>query len=495
MSSLAQRPGDMGLLPHWIGKRGTKILLFTKMMEVETGTYMNKSKTIGTVTAKNNDTILMCAYSGYSSSPDGLSLKCLDTAKWNSLALNHVSRQIQFKFPGNIRDNNGLISEEQRGRAHAGHVEILLACWYVVSLSTRHLGLAGTPEEQVIPKLKMLRDIHLGDKRTAFITIDSEPCRPCLQFLNKLTRYTGVTFNVLGSQGIGPVQVRENGKRRSDEVLDVFLSSDVELVESDSDMEEFIEVAGPSSRPPPRFHRPVSKQPVLQWSPEDPEMLLTTYKKKTPVYAFPGYAAAPRPSITTNRCKPEPEESQEYIIIDSDSDFDSDFTLHSDGRPDVVMADGEDINAFENDLDRVLSKSTSATIRSNEPMSPYRNDDDDDDLDSWVDLGEDVGKDNSGLASGSTSPGSIRSAGSFSAPDKTKGFTGEDFAKSAYEAVKETELGAIEPNSSSNRTNLFAEGSKSNHDLGIYIPRLEEASVFRQRFTILRAPKPELTFK
>lgn len=78
--------GDTGYKTYKVAKKGRKIEVFVKVLEVDTGISMDKGKTIGIITAKNDESILMCAHSGYSTGPMRQE-KCLDTQKWNLLAL------------------------------------------------------------------------------------------------------------------------------------------------------------------------------------------------------------------------------------------------------------------------------------------------------------------------------------------------------------------------------------------------------------------------
>jgi len=86
MSSDEVADGDFGWHRHWIAKKGKKIQIFTLVMEVDAGISMGRSKTVGTIMCKNNNKVLMVAHSGYSTS-QGREEGCLDTAKWNALAL------------------------------------------------------------------------------------------------------------------------------------------------------------------------------------------------------------------------------------------------------------------------------------------------------------------------------------------------------------------------------------------------------------------------
>ncbi|KAI0196475.1 hypothetical protein F4808DRAFT_474037 [Astrocystis sublimbata] len=304
-TSAAGGGGDLGLFDHYIAKRGTKIEVFIKVQEVDTAMRLDKSKTIGTMTTRNNGAILMSAHSGYTTRPNREE-KCLDTNKWNYIA-HHIARQIRFRFRKTIRDAAGMpVAEEHRGRAHAGHVEVLLASWMLLHLLREDIDLIDKPDQFLAKQLRRLRDKSLGDRRTVFITIDSEPCPTCLQFLNRLSEYTRMIFVVFGSRGVGPIQVRIDGQRRLDVVGEVFVDSENEdYVDEGPDQspiekpqecppvpaDNIVEIpATPAQSQRPR--RPASswgKPKATQWTPENPEKLLSSYKRKTPVFEFPGY--------------------------------------------------------------------------------------------------------------------------------------------------------------------------------------------------------------
>ncbi|KAI0551068.1 hypothetical protein F4679DRAFT_582846 [Xylaria curta] len=315
------RRGDLGFYEHSLAKKGTKIQIYVRTREVDTGMRLDKSKTIGTITTKNSSNIMMTAHSGYSTGSKRED-SCLDTKKWNALALRHIAKQIGFQFPKNIRDTPGNpILEEHRGRAHAGHVEVLLASWFVVHLLRRELDSTGKSEEQLITQIKRLRELNLGDSRTSFIIIDSEPCRVCLQFINKLSQYTGILFMVSGSRGIGPVRVRVDGQRRLDVVEDYFSDSEYETTsrEANTQAEESVEKTPVGDTPTPDVSTPVpptrsvlqrprsSFGPPSQWIPDDPDETLSSYrKKKTPQWEWPGYEAVTPSKINEYWKTPSP---------------------------------------------------------------------------------------------------------------------------------------------------------------------------------------------
>ncbi|KAI0857950.1 hypothetical protein F4860DRAFT_527473 [Xylaria cubensis] len=301
------RHGDLGFFEHSLAKRKTKIEVYVKIFEIETGTRLDRSKTIGTITTKNSSKILMSAHSGYTTGPKRED-ECLDTKKWNHLALRHVAKQIGFQFPKNIRDNSGKpILDEQRGRAHAGHVEVLLASWFVIHLLRKEFDSADKSDEQLITQLKRLKEIDLGDLRTSFIIIDSEPCRTCLQFINKLSQYTGILFMVSGSRGIGPVRVRVDGQRRLDVVEDCFSDSENETPGHEANTQEgeanettpVEDTATPDILTHITQARSVQQRPqssmgkAPQWTPPNPDEMVSSYKKKTPQWEYPGYEGQP----------------------------------------------------------------------------------------------------------------------------------------------------------------------------------------------------------
>ncbi|TRX94418.1 hypothetical protein FHL15_004573 [Xylaria flabelliformis] len=314
--TLEVRHGDLGFFDHSLAKRGTKIEVYVKILEIETGTRLDRSKTIGTITTKNSGNIIMTAHSGYTTGPKREE-DCLDTYKWNRLAL-------RFQFPKNIRDNSGHpILEEQRGRAHAGHVEVLLASWFVIHLLRREFDSSDKSEEHLITQLRRLKEIDLGDLRTSFITIDSEPCRTCLQFINRLSQYTGILFMVSGSRGMGPVKVRVDGQRRLDVVADCFSDSENETPDHEANTQEeeanettpVEETAMPNILIPATQARSVRPRSSMgkapQWTPPNPDEAVSSYKKKTPQWEHPDYEGKPRRNPAT------PSHVDEYWKIHS----------------------------------------------------------------------------------------------------------------------------------------------------------------------------------
>ncbi|KAI0456207.1 hypothetical protein F5B21DRAFT_522948 [Xylaria acuta] len=174
------RRGDLGLFEHSLAKKGTKIQVYVKVLEIETGIKLDKSKTIGTIATKNSGKVLMSAHSGYSSGQKREDY-CLDTSKWNTLALGDAFSDTEDE----------ALSQEANTQAEGATVP---------------------------PEATALSDI-----------------------------LTPVT---------------------------------------------------PAPRSAPRRPQSIWGKAV-QWIPEDPDELLSSYKKKTPVYEFPGYNTEPRLDSTT----------------------------------------------------------------------------------------------------------------------------------------------------------------------------------------------------
>lgn len=209
------------------------------------------------------------------------------------------------------------------------------------------LGLENKPEEFIITQLRRLRKIDLGNRQTAYITIDSEPCLTCLQFLNRLFQYTGILFAVPGSQGIGPIKVRVEGRRREDVVADVFSDSGDEIAGADSEPRDVVPppepaiapVTEPTTEPtvePVAAPRSVLRRPrsywkefAAPWIPDDPEEQVSAYKKKTPQLTWPGYdndsppplPKSPAPGVQA-AAKESIEEASSSTLSDDDDDDD-----------------------------------------------------------------------------------------------------------------------------------------------------------------------------
>lgn len=133
--------------------------------------------------------------------------------------------------------------DAQRGRAHAGHVEILLASWYALEMVRRATGASGSAAsvEWLLSRLHRVKTAtNLGAARCAIIMIDHQPCATCLKFINHLYQYTGVYFAVQGSVGVGPTIVTKDPRNnlRLDTFGDVFAPEDGEDADTDMDVDE-----------------------------------------------------------------------------------------------------------------------------------------------------------------------------------------------------------------------------------------------------------------
>ncbi|KAI8626115.1 hypothetical protein F5Y19DRAFT_488603 [Xylariaceae sp. FL1651] len=308
---------DLGYLLYKLAKKGRKIQILVPLLEIDTGVSLHASKTIGLITAKDENKVLMTAQSGWSTGQQR-DQRCLDTARWNSLALHHLAAQLNFHFPGNQRDNGSLRAlDEHRGRAHAGHVEVLLACWYAVDTLRKTFDLANASDEWLVTQLRRLKKgANLGTRRTAIITIDSQACRTCLQFLTKLTQHTGIIFSVVESAGVGPTNVRVRGERRHDTIGAYFADSGsdaespgpaekpfeaIQIGETAAEDVASTTTQEPNPRTPystpHRSHWP--KQKPAPWTPDNPEEHLSRYKKATPVWQWPGYEGSREPAKRT----------------------------------------------------------------------------------------------------------------------------------------------------------------------------------------------------
>ncbi|KAI1326651.1 hypothetical protein F5Y16DRAFT_374162 [Xylariaceae sp. FL0255] len=233
----------------------------------------------------------MAAQSGWSTG-EKKDDRCLDTELYNKIALHHIAGLLEFPFPGNQRDGgNRRALAEERGRAHAGHVEVLLASWFAIYAVRQSVKLVEETDVELVPHLKNLKQQNLGPLRTAFITIDSEPCRTCLQFLNKLSQLTGIVFMVFGSAGVGPVIVRSGGSRRLDVIAGRFIDDgdEAEVDGNADDDNDSDSLDGAANSQPSKVN-----QTPQQWRAQSAD-LVETYRKKTPVYSWPGYEDARPP--------------------------------------------------------------------------------------------------------------------------------------------------------------------------------------------------------
>ncbi|KAI0480895.1 hypothetical protein GGR56DRAFT_688291 [Xylariaceae sp. FL0804] len=190
-----------------IAKKGSDIIVYTPVFQVNTGYKLNKHKSIGALTVEGSSEVLMAAHSGYEVIGKTPQEGCLDVRKWNDIALTKVAPQIGFSFKGHQNDNGAKPREAAHtGRFHAGHVEVLLASWYAVELARQCNP--GRTEEWCV---QHLRSVHHADdatlpkpQRHAIIFIDRDPCNVCQNLLRKLYEYTRVTFSIRACAGVGP---------------------------------------------------------------------------------------------------------------------------------------------------------------------------------------------------------------------------------------------------------------------------------------------------
>lgn len=131
--------------------------------------------------------------------------------------------------------------DAHRGRAHAGHVEVLLASWYALEMTRRVTGARrDAPLAWLLPRLRRVKAATtLGAARCAVVMIDHQPCLTCLKFINRLYQHTGVYFAVQGSVGVGPTLATKDPRDnlRLDTFGDVFPVSDGEGEEEGEDDE------------------------------------------------------------------------------------------------------------------------------------------------------------------------------------------------------------------------------------------------------------------
>ncbi|KAI2466006.1 hypothetical protein F4781DRAFT_434828 [Annulohypoxylon bovei var. microspora] len=238
---------DLGFPDYKLAKQGRDIVVFAPVLRIRSDIPLNRSKTIGIITSKDSACdILMSAHSGFRAGGDRHE-KCLDTNHWNYIALHHIAELIKFHFPGNLHDNGAQPAEYiHRGRAHAGHVEVLLAAWYAVELTKKHVAAKNGEEKDLewcLKSLPTLKVATLGHARSAVIMIDSQPCATCLKFINFLFQYTGLHFSVKGAVGVGPTLATKDERTgiRLDTFGDVFLEPDIdgaEEYEESSDVDD-----------------------------------------------------------------------------------------------------------------------------------------------------------------------------------------------------------------------------------------------------------------
>ncbi|KAI1213135.1 uncharacterized protein F4807DRAFT_413051 [Annulohypoxylon truncatum] len=228
---------DLGFPDYKLAKQGRDIVVFAPVLRIRSDIPLDRSKTIGIITSKAaSGDILMSAHSGFRAGGDRHD-KCLDTNQWNYVALHHIAKLLKFHFPGNKHDNGPKKLEDDihRGRAHAGHVEVLLAAWYAVELTNKQRLAANGGQGKMsldwcLANLHTLKHATLGQARSAVIMIDSQPCATCLKFINYLFQYTGVHFSVKGAVGIGPTLATKDERTgvRLDTFGDVFLEQDID---------------------------------------------------------------------------------------------------------------------------------------------------------------------------------------------------------------------------------------------------------------------------
>ncbi|KAI0377074.1 hypothetical protein F5Y04DRAFT_190922 [Hypomontagnella monticulosa] len=222
---------DLGFPDYKLAKQGRYIVVYTPVLRVKTDITLDRSKTIGVITAKGDGDVLMAAHSGFRLGGDRDEAKCLDTNAWNYIALHHLAARLNFQFPGNRHDNGAKAAEdEHRGRAHAGHVEVLLGAWYALEMTKKTTGKPDASLEWLLAQMHTLKKQTLGLARSAIIMIDSQPCATCLKFINRLFQYTGLHFSVKGAVGVGPTLATKDPRFniRCDTFGDVFEESEGE---------------------------------------------------------------------------------------------------------------------------------------------------------------------------------------------------------------------------------------------------------------------------
>ncbi|KAI1798500.1 hypothetical protein F4811DRAFT_558804 [Daldinia bambusicola] len=385
---------DLGFPEYKVAKQGNQIVVYAPVHRIKTDIPLDRSKTIGVITAKGNSEVLMAAHSGFKPGGDR-GEKCLDTNRWNYIALHHIAALLKFQFPGNKHDNgNKSAQDEHRGRAHAGHVEVLLAAWYALEMTRQSSGNKDADQDWLLANMHMLKYATLGNARSAVIMIDSQPCGTCLKFINRMFQYTGIHFSVRGGIGIGPTLATKDERTgaRYDTFGDTFPESDGE---EPSAVEHMVQGLSPVTIPqticqppvgmpiggpkaPPVFNsdggiiipatnpaaaieraKPITPhRPRMQWPIPIPEHrsrffedpfsdipsrrppnhfeILAEYKKKTPVYEFPGYGTikADRQShqqeqlteplvLSLGSRRPPPAVEEDTVLIDVEDDSDT----------------------------------------------------------------------------------------------------------------------------------------------------------------------------
>ncbi|KAI1465260.1 uncharacterized protein F4812DRAFT_440257 [Daldinia caldariorum] len=393
LSAMKGPRADLGFPEYRVAKQGNQIVVYAPVHRIKTDISLDRSKTIGVITAKGNSEVLMAAHSGFKPGGDR-DEKCLDTKRWNYIALHHIAALLKFQFPGNKHGNgNKPAQDEHRGRAHAGHVEVLLAAWYALEMTRQSSGNKDADQDWLLANMHMLKYATLGNARSAVIMIDSQPCGTCLKFINRMFQYTGIHFSVRGGIGIGPTLATKDERTgaRYDTFGDTFPESDSEEPSAVEHMVQGLSpVAIPQATRQPPVWMPIGGQkappvfnsdggiiipatnpsmamerakpttphrPRMQWPIPIPEHrsrffedpfsdipsrrppnhfeILAEYKKKTPVYEFPGYETIqadrqphqqeqlPKPlilSLQTRRPSAAVEEDTVLIDVEDDSD-------------------------------------------------------------------------------------------------------------------------------------------------------------------------------
>ncbi|KAI0597567.1 hypothetical protein F4775DRAFT_593258 [Biscogniauxia sp. FL1348] len=359
--AMATQNSDLGYFDYKLGKKGRSIVVYAPVISVRTGLHLDKSKTIGVITTRNETDILQAAYSGWTSGADQ-DHSCLDSNKWNYIALHQIASELRFRFPGNQRDNGRLRAEDY-------------------AVETLRKAYPEESDDWLVANLKKLKyDVRLGqDRRIAIITIDSQPCRPCLQFITLLQQHTGLTFIVNGGSGVGPTIVRIEGRRRYDTFGDTFEDSsrentpsgdgkavtdrimdDMVVIEigsedSDSDVTMREESPVPSSGRTEYGHRrgrmdwpqALPVRDTASRVPENSDELVAEYKKKTPVWEFPGYCSSVQQAArqTASLGWQYARGAYDAITRDADADPDNDEggveEFEEIGSEEVAMIQGE----------------------------------------------------------------------------------------------------------------------------------------------------------
>ncbi|KAI1075476.1 hypothetical protein F5B20DRAFT_585269 [Whalleya microplaca] len=326
---------DLGYHDFKLAKKGKSIIVYAPVLQMSTDIRMDPNKTIGILTSRRDDEVLQVAYSGWSSGnlQGGL---CLDANKWNYIALHKVAAKIDFKFPASGHDNLFKRAEDvYRGRAHAGHVEPCSTCMCFINRLQQYTGLwifvQGSvgigPTLATKSKRTNIRYDTFGD---VFVDSENEECEEEVIMPNSGTvgsiiqdiNATSEQNAVPSSDGSQSFEVTRNYFSPIADDSDIEETSNIEeaiigdhadsLVVEDSDVENTEHendgmhqndntlIDKTQKRQTMRWqmpNRPENLPTIVHttpsWKPEDHLTLLTEYKKKTPVYNWPGYPAAP----------------------------------------------------------------------------------------------------------------------------------------------------------------------------------------------------------